>query len=81
MPDTKFMFRDARSIPDFSKGMIMVSTRKAVLELIVGVILCVIGVLMILYIKDFIPRYLGGAIVSAFGAISITSGIINLSKK
>ncbi len=59
----------------------MVSTRKAVLELIVGAMLCVAGVLMILFIEYFIPRYLGGAIVSAFGAISIASGIINLSKK
>jgi hypothetical protein len=57
------------------------SMRKAVLEITAGVVILTAGILMIIFVSDFIPRYLGGAIVAAFGIVSITSGVLHLVKK
>jgi hypothetical protein len=55
--------------------------QKAVVEIVFGAVLLAIGVLMILFVSDFTPQYIGGSIVVAFGAVSVTSGIIGLAKK
>jgi protein-S-isoprenylcysteine O-methyltransferase Ste14 len=55
--------------------------KKTILEIVFGAILIAVGVLIILFFKDFAPRYIGGAIIAAFGAVLVTSGIIGCAKK
>jgi len=53
---------------------------KAIFHIILGSFLLAAGVLIILFFWDFTPRYIGGAIIAAFGAALITSGIIGCAK-
>lgn len=55
--------------------------KKAVLEIIFGALLLAVGVLIILFLKDFTPRFIGGAIISLFGAVLLTSGVLGCVKK
>jgi hypothetical protein len=58
----------------------LINSKKALLQIIFGSLLLSIGVLIILFFRDFTPRYIGGAIIAAFGAVLITSGIIGCAK-
>lgn len=55
--------------------------RKSILEIVFGVLLLAVGVLIVLFLKDFPPRYIGGGIITAFGAVLVTSGIIGCARK
>ena len=55
--------------------------KKSILEAVFGTLLIAVGVLIILFFKDFLPRYIGGGIITAFGAVLVTSGIIGCAHK
>lgn len=70
---------NAMSLP--TQNINVENMKKSILEAVFGTLLIAVGVLIILFFKDFLPRYIGGGIITAFGAVLVTSGIIGCAHK